>query len=211
MVKKELWISWVSLAASYTLEDCFFPKLYGWFDSIQIGLSSNLGEPTRTYILIVSRRELDALSFYLITPANQVKSKSKLAGKSPFRVGSLGEAQYRRICYWNPKKAGWGGCCVVVMGTGSLVLWGILVVFHYFQQYGWALGLKDGLSLARQLNLDKINTKLDAKVIFFFFFQSFHCKSHVRTSLLTVCRNLIRSFPNCTVTHKGKQIDVLTG
>ena len=44
----------------------------------------------------------------------------------------------------------------------------------------WAL--KDGLSLARQLNIDNINTELDAKVIGFFAFQSFHYKSHVRTS-----------------------------
>ena len=63
----------------------------------------------------------------------------------------------------------------------------------------WAL--KDGLSLARQLNLDNINTELDANVTVFFLLSSLSTVNLMLKPFLTVCRNLNRSFPNCTVTH----------
>ena len=72
------------------------------------------------------------------------------------------------------------GCCAVVMGTGSLVLRGILGVFPAiwlsFGPLGWPLS---GSTIERRQYQYKIRCKSDW---FFFAFQSFHYKSHVRTS-----------------------------
>ena len=62
----------------------------------------------------------------------------------------------------------------------------------------WAL--KDGLALAKQLNLLNVNIELDAEPIL-------HLLSNPTTvnlmlePLLNNCRTLIRAMPNCSVTH----------
>ena len=88
------------------------------------------------------------------------------------------------------------GCCAVVMGTGSLVLRGILGVFPAiwlsFGPLGWPLS---GSTIERR------QYQYDAKVIGFFLLSNLSTINLMLEPLLIVCRNLIRPFPNCTVTH----------
>lgn len=72
----------------------------------------------------------------------------------------------------------------------------------------WAL--KDGLLLAKQLNLLNVNIELDAEFIV-------HLLSHLNTvnlmlePLLNDCRTLINSMPNCTVTHIFQEANSCAG
>lgn len=88
------------------------------------------------------------------------------------------------------------GCCAVVMGTGSLVLRGIFGVFPAiwlsFGPLGWPLS---GSTIERR------QYQYDAKVIGFFLLSNLSTINLMLEPLLIVCRNLIRPFPNCTVTH----------
>ena len=100
--------------------------------------------------------------------------------------------------FGNPKKAGGGG----VLGDSNED-W----VARFMRKLGsmsstmvelWAL--KDGLSLARQLDILNINIELDANVLVHLLTNPSSLNLMLEP-LLNDCRNLIKAFPNCIVTR----------
>ena len=68
----------------------------------------------------------------------------------------------------------------------------------------WAL--KDGLSLAKQLNLHNINIELDAEFLMRLLSNPTTINLMLEP-LLNDCRTLIRSMPNCSVTHIFREVN----
>ena len=100
--------------------------------------------------------------------------------------------------FGNPKKVGGGG--VLHDSNGDWVA-------RFMRKLGsmsstttelWAH--KDGLSLARQLDILNINIELDANVLVHLLTNPSSLNLMLEP-LLNDCRNLIKAFPNCTVTH----------
>ena len=66
----------------------------------------------------------------------------------------------------------------------------------------WAL--KEGLSLARQLNLTNLNIEIDI-VVLVHLLTNLGTINHMLEPLLNDYRNLVKLFPNCSVTHIYKE------
>ena len=100
--------------------------------------------------------------------------------------------------FGNPKKVGGGG--VLHDSNGDWVA-------RFMRKLGsmsstttelWAH--KDGLSLAQQLDILNINIELDANVLVHLLTNPSSLNLMLEP-LLNDCRNLIKAFPNCIVTH----------
>ena len=61
--------------------------------------------------------------------------------------------------------------------------------------------LKDGLLLAKQLNLRNINVELDAELFIVHLLSDPNIVNLMLEPLLNDCRTLINLMPNCTMTH----------
>ena len=100
--------------------------------------------------------------------------------------------------FGDPRKAGGGGLLRNSEGDWIAGFTRKLGSMYSIMAELWAL--KEGLSLARQLNLTNLNIEVDTIVLV-------HLLTNPGTInlmlelLLNDCRNLIKLFPNCSVTH----------
>ena len=100
--------------------------------------------------------------------------------------------------FGDPRKAGGGGLLRNSEGDWIAGFTRKLGSMYNIMAKLWAL--KEGLSLGRQLNLTNLNIEVDTIVLV-------HLLTNPGTInlmlelLLNDCRNLIKLFPNCSVTH----------
>lgn len=100
--------------------------------------------------------------------------------------------------FGEPKKAGGGGVLRCSNGNWITGFARKLGTVSNVMAKLWAL--KDGLALAKQLNLLNVNIELDAELIVHLL-SSPATVNLMREPLLNECRTLIRVMPNCFMTH----------
>ena len=100
--------------------------------------------------------------------------------------------------FGDPRKAGGGGLLHNSKGDWIASFTRKLGSMSSIMAELWAL--KEGLSLARQLNLANLNIEIDIVVLIHFLTNPGTINLMLKP-LLNDCRNLIEPFPNCSVTH----------
>lgn len=75
-----------------------------------------------------------------------------------------------------------------------------IFIEHNKEQYGRVMGTKDGLYLARQLNIEYICVEMDVEFLVYLL-SNLSTVNLILELLLIDCKNLMKIFTNCSVAH----------
>ena len=100
--------------------------------------------------------------------------------------------------FGNPEKA--GGGAILRCSNGDWIAGCVRKLGNTSSNLVELWALKDGLNLAKQLNIENICVEMDVEFLIYLL-SNLSVDNLILEPLLTYCRNLMKTFPNCTVAY----------